>query len=101
MISGEQSSKEPFRELLGALLFVAICTRPDVAFTVAILCKYTQQAGREQWEWAMQVLMYLYGTRQMGITYRPGSAEEAGGTVEVEGQADADHGTTDAKKRAI
>ena len=49
----------------------------------------------------MQVLMYLYGTRQMGITYRPGSAEEAGGTVEVEGQANADHGTTDAKKRAM
>ena len=44
MISGEESSKEPFRELLGALLFVAICTRPDVAFAVAILCKYTQQA---------------------------------------------------------
>jgi hypothetical protein len=45
--------------------------------------------------------MYLYGTRNLGITYHPGPGEEGGGTVEVEGQADADHGTTDERKRAM
>lgn len=38
--SSEELSEYPFRELIGALLYLSICTRPDIVFTVNWLSQF-------------------------------------------------------------
>ena len=39
----------PYRELIGTLLWIANGTRPDIAFAVTTLAKYTSNPGEIHW----------------------------------------------------
>ena len=87
-----------YRELVGALLYVAICTRPDVMFAVMHLCKHYPHYQMEHYEAAIGVLLYLYGTRMRGLEYIP---EKAGhNEMKLQVYTDSDHGKSDWKKRS-
>jgi hypothetical protein len=45
------------------LLYVMVATRPDIAYTLSVLCKYMANLGRAHWQAAKRVLCYLKGTR--------------------------------------
>ena len=60
----------PYRELVGLLMYVAQCTRPDIAYAVAKLSQFSFNPGRTHWVEAKRVLRYLSGTLQHGLKYR-------------------------------
>jgi hypothetical protein len=39
----------PYRELLGAIAYLAIATRPDIAYTVSVLARFSHNPGRAHW----------------------------------------------------
>jgi hypothetical protein len=59
----------PYRELVGALLYVMVATRPVFGFAVGVLCRFMANPGRAHWEAAKRVLRYLKGTsdRALGL----------------------------------
>jgi len=59
----------PFREIIGSLLFIARCTRPDIAFAVSKLSQFLNGYDVSHWKEAKNILRYLKGTPDMGITY--------------------------------
>ena len=59
----------PYGTLVGVLLYLVTCTRPDLAFAVGMLGRYTKNPGMQHWEAAKRVLKYLKGTASYGITY--------------------------------
>ena len=59
----------PYRSLIGKLMHLARCTRPDIAAAVGICAKYQSKPGRKHWKAAQQILRYLSGTRDCGIIY--------------------------------
>jgi hypothetical protein len=61
-------SKLPYRELVGALLWAAAATRPDIAFAVGQLSQFLANWGRVHWNAALHVLRYLKTTRTMALT---------------------------------
>tara|TARA_R110002050_G_scaffold1058_1_gene7329 strand:+ start:131 stop:4354 length:4224 start_codon:yes stop_codon:yes gene_type:complete len=61
---------KPFRELIGGLLYIAICTRPDVLFSVNFLSRYTSRYGTDHWKAGIRILRYLKGTAKMSIRYQ-------------------------------
>jgi hypothetical protein len=70
LVKSEQSTSEHFDEygsLIGALLFLAVCTRPDIAFAVGVLSKFVSRPTKEHWEAAINVVAYLKGTKMNGI----------------------------------
>ena len=69
--------ERPYRQILGALLFVAIGTRMDVTFAVTHLCRHSKAYTDEHWEATRRVMMYLYNTREKGIEYHPEDSETA------------------------
>lgn len=73
----------PFRSLLGALLFVARATRPDINFAVNLLSRNQSDPSVEDCVKALRVLQYLKGTSDIGLRY-------TGSTNEIDGFADAD-----------
>lgn len=64
----EDMERVPYRELVGALLYVMVATRTDIAFALSVLCKFMSDPGRAHWEAAKRVLRYLKGTAADGLT---------------------------------
>ncbi|CAI7815074.1 unnamed protein product [Closterium sp. NIES-54] len=59
----------PFPELVGCLMYLMTCTRPDLAYLLSLLARYVTP-GRHQkvhWDAAKRVLRYLCSTLGMGL----------------------------------
>jgi len=59
----------PYASLIGALMYAAIGTRPDIAFTVGALSRFLGNPGRLHWNEAKHILSYLKGTSGYAIRY--------------------------------
>lgn len=59
----------PYRSAIGSLLYVALCTRPDIAFVVCHLARFSKNPGHAHWEAVKNVIRYLLHTRQTGLMY--------------------------------
>src|ERR1700678_373319 len=69
-IEGKQDMKEvPYRELIGALNWLAVGSRPDIAFVVGQLAQFLENPGRVHWEAAKRVVRYLKGTKEKKLVY--------------------------------
>lgn len=63
----ELMTRTPYRSLIGSLMYLAIGTRPDIAYAVLQLCKFLDSYGRVHWEAAKRVVRYLKGTRTFSL----------------------------------
>ncbi|CAI7763588.1 unnamed protein product [Closterium sp. NIES-53] len=59
----------PYLELVGCLVYLMTCTRPDLAYPLSILARYVVPGRHrpEHWEAAKRVLRYLCSTSGMGL----------------------------------
>jgi hypothetical protein len=62
----------PYRELVGALNYLAVSTRPDISHAVSVLCRYFSCPTQELWTAAKRVLRYLRGSAKLGLTFNGG-----------------------------
>lgn len=79
--------KIPYRALIGSLMYVAVCTRPDVAHTVNQLSQFNNCYTEEHWIAAKRVLRYLKGTKTFALTFTKERQDNL-----ILGFCDADHG---------
>lgn len=59
----------PFKDLVGSLLYLVTCTRPDIAHAVSVASR-TGSPTMEHWLRLKRILRYLKGTIDMGIRFR-------------------------------
>ena len=59
----------PYQNVTGSLLYAAMATRPDIAFTTGSLCRFNSNYGNEHWMAAKQVMWYLKGTQDLSLVY--------------------------------
>ncbi|CAH2016809.1 unnamed protein product [Acanthoscelides obtectus] len=62
--------KLPYRELIGALTYLSLGTRPDISFAVSYLGQFNNCYTKEHWTAAKRVLRYLKGTIDHSIVYQ-------------------------------
>ena len=79
-------AKYPYCQLVGSLLYLANCTRPDISHAVGALAKYMHTPTTDHWNAATGVLRYLAGTKDHGVCFGGSQAE-----FEVVGYCDADY----------
>ena len=58
----------PYREILGAITWLAVVSRPDLAFAASYLGQYSTNPGKPHWKALLRVLRYLQGTRTLALT---------------------------------
>ena len=58
-----------YQSLVGALLYCSGNTRPDVAYSVGLLCRAMAKPTPELYEDGLRVLGYLYRHRHIGLRY--------------------------------
>jgi hypothetical protein len=97
-LSGDQSppldrrEARKYMELVGTLLFAAMCVRVDIAHAVHELTKHAKAPQQHHMLAAKRVLRYLKGTASRGLVYgRPEPADLAGYDVNVTAYADASY----------
>ena len=59
----------PYLSAIGALMYLANATRPDIAFSVNLLARYSSSPTRRHWNGIKHILRYLKGTSDMGLFY--------------------------------
>jgi hypothetical protein len=56
--------------VVGALIYLAIVTRPDIAYAVGVLCRFMANPGPEHWKAAKHLLCYIASTIDFCLLYK-------------------------------
>lgn len=67
--SGPSVSALEYARVIGSLMYLMNCTRPDIAYAVGRLSRYTSNPNSEHWDALIRVLRYLRYTLDWGIHY--------------------------------
>ena len=60
----------PYQNLIGGLMYLVVCTRPDIAYAVSYLSQYNKKPTQNHWKSAKRVLRYLKYTIDKCIIYK-------------------------------
>jgi hypothetical protein len=77
----------PYISVVGSLMYLAVTTRPDIAYAAGVLARFNSNPGPAHWQAAKHVLRYLKGTIDHSIIYQPSDSPQPFITY-----SDADHG---------
>lgn len=59
----------PYQNAVGSLIYLAQCTRPDLAHAVGVLPQHLGRPIQRHWDAVVHVFRYLCGRVNLGITY--------------------------------
>ena len=62
----------PYREAVGSLMYLAVNTRPDIAYTVSLVSQSLDKPTQRHWGMVKRIFRYLKGTVKYGLTYKCG-----------------------------
>ena len=83
----------PYASIVGSLVYLEVCTRPDIGFVIGMLGRYQSNSGLDHWKAAKKVMRYLQGTKDYMLTYRQSAH------LDLIGYSDADFaGCVDSRK---
>ena len=82
-------AKHDVRGLLGRLLWISVCARPDIAWAVNYVARYAHDPGMLAWTSLCRIARYLKGTKGHGLAYTAGN--DAQQRVQFAVHVDADH----------
>ena len=78
----------PYSHAVGSLMYLAISTRPDIAYAVGVLSRFSSNPGMAHWAAVKHLFRYLKGTMDYKLTYKPDPSSPSLFTT----YSDADHG---------
>ncbi len=67
--TGRAISQLEYARVIGSLMYAMTCTRPDIAYAVGKLSRYTSNPSLLHWHAVNRILKYLKGTMDYGIYY--------------------------------
>ena len=66
---GSLVAQSEYAKIIGSVMFLMNCTRPNIAYVVSRLSRYTHNLAYEHWNALTRLLRYLKGTMNLGFTY--------------------------------
>ena len=89
-----------YRSAVGALMYLATSTRPDLAFAVGYLSRFVSKPTRKHIGAIKKVLKYLNGTHTNGILYqKPLTTHES--KIKIDGYCDSDWGNDPDTRKSV
>jgi len=64
-----QMRNVPYHEAVGLLMYMALGTRPDIAFAIQTVSCFSMKPGLTHWEAVKRIFRYLKGTTELWLTY--------------------------------
>ena len=69
-------------------MYLSVCTRLDIAYTVGCLARFSSKPNRSHWTAAKRLLRYLKGTADCGIAFTRSESEECIGFSDADWAGD-------------
>ncbi|KAL0445959.1 UNVERIFIED_CONTAM: Retrovirus-related Pol polyprotein from transposon TNT 1-94 [Sesamum latifolium] len=66
---GEPEGQIEYSRIIGSLMYIMNCTRPDIAYAVNKLSRFTSNPSKDHWKGLIRVLRYLKYTSNYGLHY--------------------------------
>jgi len=66
----EREFTRTYQEAIGSLMYLMLCTRPDIAYAISNLSKFSANPTGEHWKAVKKVLRYLKGTSDAKLVFR-------------------------------
>lgn len=89
----KNSTEYDYRSLIGSLMYIAVCSRPDITHSVSYLSQFNDCYDETHWKSAKRVLRYLKGSKDFCLNFVKGG-------ISITGYADADWGRCEADRRS-
>ncbi|KAA5550503.1 hypothetical protein F3G54_33420, partial [Pseudomonas aeruginosa] len=67
-----EASCFPYREAVGALAYLMVGTRPDIAYAIGVVSRKLEKPVKTDWLKVKRILRYIKGTFSHGISYKAG-----------------------------
>ncbi|CAA9995003.1 unnamed protein product [Nesidiocoris tenuis] len=83
----DQGETFPYRQAVGALMYLMVGTRPDIAYSVGVVSRTLENPKWSDWLKVKRIFRYLKGTSDMGLLFTG-----CDNTTQLETFSDADHG---------
>nr|GFB78429.1 retrovirus-related Pol polyprotein from transposon TNT 1-94 [Tanacetum cinerariifolium] len=65
----EYMSRIPYASAVGSLMYVMVCTRPDIAHAMSVVSRYMAHLEKEHWNAMKRIFRYLKRTSDVGLVY--------------------------------
>ncbi|KAL2644548.1 hypothetical protein R1flu_012135 [Riccia fluitans] len=62
-------SKVPYESAIGSLMYLMVCTRPNIAYALGKVSKYMANLGKVYWKAVKWILRYIKGTMGYGLLF--------------------------------
>ena len=90
--ASDSLTNEPYKELIGCLLYVTQTTRPDLSYAINYFSRFQSDPKVVHWKGLKRILRYVRGTVSLGLHFC------RNGTSMLTGYADADWGSGSDRK---
>ncbi|KAL0551468.1 hypothetical protein IC582_010556 [Cucumis melo] len=87
----------PYSNATGSLMYLMVCTRPDLAHSSSLVSRYMGNSGKIHWEATKWVFRYLVGTENRGLLYKSPNDSK----LRVRGFMDTDFAGDPDKRRSL
>lgn len=79
---------EPYREMLGSLMYLMLCVRPDICFPVGYLGRYQQKPTDAHWQCLKRIVRYLKGSAKTVLQFNRNDDHPLVGFADADWAAD-------------
>lgn len=93
-LNSDDKFDAPCRNLVGCLMYLMVCTRPDLSFAINVLSRFVNKNNKELWKCLKRVLRYLKGSIAIRLTYERNDYRNI-----LTGYVDSDWGGNDTSDR--
>jgi len=59
----------PYREAIGCMMYAQLATRPDLAYGISVVSRFSNNPGVAHWQAVKRILRYLKGTKDMKLCF--------------------------------
>lgn len=66
---GEPVSQQQYARIIGSLMYITNCTRPDIAYSINKLSRFTSNPSEDHWKALERVFKYLKYSMDYGLHY--------------------------------
>jgi hypothetical protein len=75
--NGKEADSTNYLSVIGALSYVAVGTRPDIAYSVNVLARFSAKPGVNHWKGVRHLINYLASSRMLHLNLYPQAQDKA------------------------
>ncbi|KAD3338048.1 hypothetical protein E3N88_33569 [Mikania micrantha] len=72
----EEMQNVPYSNAVGSLMYLMVCTRPDIGYAVSLVSRFLSNPGKLHWGAVKWILRYLNGSKDLGLIFGQVNADD-------------------------